>query len=103
MTTRARGRSLLIGLLLLLAAVLVGAGCGGDNNDNKTSTSKLDTITAGKLKVGSDIPYKPFEFGRSPNYQGFDVDVVTQVAKRLKLTAQFHKTPFDTIFRNLAQ
>jgi ABC-type amino acid transport substrate-binding protein len=103
MTTRARGRSLLIGLLLLLAAVLVGAGCGGDNNDNKTSTSKLDTISAGKLKVGSDIPYKPFEFGRAPNYQGFDVDVVTQVANKLGLTAQFVKTPFDTVFRNLAQ
>jgi ABC-type amino acid transport substrate-binding protein len=103
MTTRAKGRSLLIGMLLLLAAVLVGAGCGGDNNDNKTSTGKLDTITAGKLKVGSDIPYKPFEFGRAPNYQGFDVDVVTQVANKLGLTAQFVKTPFDTVFRNLAQ
>ncbi len=103
MTTRARGRSPLIGLLLLLAAVLVAAGCGGGNNDNKTSTGKLDTITAGKLKVGSDIPYKPFEFGRAPNYQGFDVDVVTQVANKLGLDAQFVKTPFDTIFRNLVQ
>jgi polar amino acid transport system substrate-binding protein len=104
MTTRARGSSPLIALLLLLAVVLVAAGCGGDNNDNKTtSTGKLDTISAGKLKVGSDIPYKPFEFGRAPNYQGFDVDVVTQVANKLGLDAQFVKTPFDTVFRNLAQ
>jgi ABC-type amino acid transport substrate-binding protein len=103
MKTRVGGRSALIALLLLLVATLGAAGCGDDNNDNKTSTSKLDTITAGKLKVGSDIPYKPFEFGRAPNYQGFDVDVVTETAKKFGLEAQFVKTPFDTIFRNLAQ
>jgi polar amino acid transport system substrate-binding protein len=103
MTTKARGRFPLIALLLLLAAVLLAAGCGGDDNKSKTTKGALDTITAGKLKVGSDIPYKPFEFGRAPNYQGFDVDVVNEVSRKLGLNAQFIKTPFDTIFRNLAQ
>ena len=53
--------------------------------------------------MGSDIPYPPFEFGRAPDYEGFDVDVVNEVAKRLDLEAEFIKTPFDPIFRNLAQ
>jgi ABC-type amino acid transport substrate-binding protein len=52
--------------------------------------------------VGSYIPYTPFEFGKPP-YKGLDVDVVNQIARRLRLRAEFHKTPFDTIFRNLAQ
>jgi ABC-type amino acid transport substrate-binding protein len=104
MTKRASGRFPLIGLLLLLALVLLAAGCGGGNdNEGKTTGSSLKTITPGKLKVGSDIPYKPFEFGDAPNYEGLDVDVVNDVAKKLDLEAEFVKTPFDTIFRNLAQ
>jgi ABC-type amino acid transport substrate-binding protein len=91
----------LIALIALLATVLVAVGCGGD--DNKDQSGDLTTITNGKLKVGSDIPYPPFEFGRAPDYEGFDVDLVKQIAKKLDLEAEFVKTPFDTIFRNLAQ
>jgi polar amino acid transport system substrate-binding protein len=97
-------RSPLIAALLLIAVTLLAAGCGGDNDNEKTTTgANVSTLSPGKLKIGSYIPYKPFEFGRAPNYQGFDVDVVNEVAKRLKLTPQFVKTPFATIFRNLAQ
>ena len=67
------------------------------------SSGDLGLISGGQAKVGSDIPYPPFEFGRAPDYEGFDVDVVNEVAKRLDLDAEFVKTPFDPIFRNLAQ
>jgi polar amino acid transport system substrate-binding protein len=100
LTAPFRSFQLIAAALLVLA--LAAAGCGGDD-DNKSSTGKFSTISEGKLKVGSDIPYKPFEFGQAPNYEGFDVDVVNTVAKKLDLDAEFVKTPFDTIFRNLAQ
>ncbi len=94
-------------LLILLAAVFAVAGCGDDDDNNNGTTqapaSQPKTLTAGQLKVGSDIPYPPFEFGRAPNYKGVDVDIVNEIAKSLNLKAQFVKTPFDTIFRNLAQ
>ena len=99
--SRLRSRPL-VAILVLLAAVLVATGCGDDDGGSSSSGS-LNTITEGKLRVGSDIPYAPFEFGRAPDYEGFDVDVVNEVAKRLKLDAEFVKTPFDPIFRNLAQ
>jgi polar amino acid transport system substrate-binding protein len=84
--------------LLLVAMLVAVAGCGGDDNNDKTTSATFNkTIT-----VGSDIPYKPFEFGNPP-YQGLDVDVVNEIAKRLGTTAKFKKTPFDTIFRDLAQ
>ena len=91
----------LAALLILLALALTAIGCGDDNNSSSSSGS-LNTINSGKLRVGSDIPYAPFEFG-DPPYQGFDVDVVNEIANRLDLDAEFVKTPFDTIFRNLAQ
>ena len=94
----------LVALAVLLAAVLVAAGCGDDDNSSSsTSSADLGLIQDGRLKVGSDIPYPPFEFGRAPDYKGFDVDVVNEIAKRLDLDAEFIKTPFDPIFRNLAQ
>jgi polar amino acid transport system substrate-binding protein len=93
----------LVGVLVLLAAVLVAVGCGDDDGGGGTSAGDLGTITEGKLRVGSDIPYAPFEFGRAPDYEGFDVDIVNEIAKRLDVEAEFVKTPFDPIFRNLAQ
>lgn len=95
---------LLAVLFLVLFAALV-AGCGGDDDDGGGAGgdgTELETREAGELRVGSDIPYPPFEFGRPP-YRGFDVDIVNEVAERLDLEAEFVKTPFDTIFRDLAQ
>jgi polar amino acid transport system substrate-binding protein len=91
-------------LLTLLAMVLAAAGCGGNDNKSKTtSASGFKTKTAGTLTVGSDIPYTPFELGRSGSYKGFDVDVVNEIGKRIGLKVKFVKTPFPTIFRDLAQ
>jgi ABC-type amino acid transport substrate-binding protein len=99
----ARPRSLiLIGLLTLLLAALYG-GCGGDEDGGGSAQGDFTTITEGTLTVGSDIPYPPFEFGRAPDYEGFDIDIVNEVAKQLDLEVKIVKTPFDPIFRNLAQ
>jgi ABC-type amino acid transport substrate-binding protein len=91
-----------IAALVLVAAMFVAAGCGGDDGGDGGGGS-VDTITEGELRVGSDIPYPPFEFGRAPDYEGFDVDIVNEIAQRVDLEARFVKTPFDPIFRNLAQ
>jgi ABC-type amino acid transport substrate-binding protein len=91
-----------IAALTLVAAMLVAASCGDDDGGGGGG-GNLQTINQGELRVGSDIPYRPFEFGEAPDYQGFDVDVVNEIAQRLDLQARFVKTPFDTIFRSLAQ
>jgi polar amino acid transport system substrate-binding protein len=54
----------------------------------------------GVLNVGSDNAYPPFEEikpgARTP--EGFDVDLYTEVAKRLGLTAKSTTTDFDGLF-----
>jgi polar amino acid transport system substrate-binding protein len=90
-------------VLVLAATMLVAVGCGDDDGGGGGGGSNLQTINEGELRVGSDIPYPPFEFGRAPDYEGFDVDVVNEIAQRLELEPRFVKTPFDPIFRNLAQ
>jgi ABC-type amino acid transport substrate-binding protein len=92
----------LIAVFALAMTLSAVAGCGGDDN-KKSAGNDFTTIREGTLTVGSDIPYPPFEFGRPPNYQGFDIDIVNGVAKQLDLDVRIVKTPFDPIFRNLAQ
>jgi polar amino acid transport system substrate-binding protein len=95
-------------LALVLAAMsLVLGGCLGDDDDETTTTATtggdLGLITEGTLTVGSDIPFPPFEQGKAPDYKGYDIDVVNEVAKRLGLEVKYEDTAFDTIFRDLAQ
>ena len=96
-------------LLALIAAVLVlalaAAGCGGDDEESggDSAGGGIETIEPGVLTVGSDIPFPPFEAGRAPNYEGFDIDIVDEIAKRTELDVQIEDTPFEPIFRDLAQ
>lgn len=88
-----------IAATVALASVGIAAGCGGGGGGD----NKYGLITDGTLTVGSDIPYAPFEFGRAPDYKGIDIELVDEIAKRLKLTPKIEDTSFDTIFRDLAQ
>ncbi len=100
-----------IPLLLIaatLALVLLAAGCGDDDDEGGDTTGaatgeELDTKEPGTLIVGSDIPFPPFELGREPNYDGFDIDLTNEIAKRLQLEVQIEDTGFAAIFRDLAQ
>jgi polar amino acid transport system substrate-binding protein len=97
---------LLTALLLLVGTAL--AACGDDNDDSGgggtgTSAEDLKTIKPGTLVVGVDVPYPPFEQGRPPDYEGFEIDLMNEIANRLGLETEYKDTPFDTIFRDLAQ
>jgi polar amino acid transport system substrate-binding protein len=55
-------------------------------------------IFAGKLVICSDIPYPPQEFfDDQGNPTGSDIDIGTEIAKRLGLQAQVENAVFDTI------
>jgi ABC-type amino acid transport substrate-binding protein len=95
-------------LLALLVAATTAIGCGDDEEESgggeaTAQGEELDTLEPGVLTVGSDIPYRPFEFGEAPDYEGFDIDLINEIGERLDLEIQIEKTPFGTIFRDLAQ
>jgi len=78
------------------------SGGGGTSTTGGGGAANLGLAQDGTLTVGSDIPYPPFEFGDAPDYTGFDVDVVNQIADGLGVTPKFEDTSFDTIFADLA-
>ena len=65
--------------------------------------AEIETLKPGTLVVGVDVPYPPFEQGRPPDYEGFEIDLMNEIASRLGLETEYKDTPFDTIFRDLAQ
>ena len=96
--------------LLAALALVIGsiglAACGDDDDggsggDGGSTGGDLELKSQGKLTVGTDTPYPPFEFGEAP-YQGFDIDVTNEIAKRLNLQVTYQDTAFDTIFTDLA-
>jgi polar amino acid transport system substrate-binding protein len=94
---------LLAVLAVLMFALTAGfaVGCGGD--DSGGGGGDLGLIEDGKLLVGTDTPYPPFEIGQPPDISGYDIEVVNAVAERLSLDVTYQDTSFDTIFRDEAQ
>ena len=79
---------------LLLAVSLLLAGCGAGK-----SASHLDAIKdAGVIKVGTSADYPPFEsVDESGNKVGFDIELMTEIAKRLGVTLEWVDMPFDSL------
>jgi len=98
------------------------AGClgGGGGNDTTTTekqtteakTTSQDTTTEApttksvlpdKVVIGSDIPYKPFEYETNDGkLTGFDVGIAKAVYKgQLGIDYKFKDTSFDTIIQSL--
>ncbi len=96
----------LMSALAVMFAMVIVAGCSSDDSDSDSSASgdvSSELITAGTLTVGSDIPFPPFEFGKAPDYDGFDIDLVNEIASDLELEVAIEDTAFDTIFTDVAQ
>ena len=95
----------LLSALMVLAAMVVVVGCGSDDDSSSSGSGDFQSelITEGTLTVGSDIPYAPFEFGKAPDYTGFDIELVNDIAQRLDVDVKIEDTAFDTIFLDVAQ
>jgi len=94
----------LFAVLLLALVSVVAIGCGGGGDSTTGGGSETSAGGGGEpLTVGSDIPYPPFEQGKSGNYTGFDVELMEAIAEKMGRTAEFQDTSFETIFRDVAQ
>jgi polar amino acid transport system substrate-binding protein len=88
-----------------LAVALTGlAACGSDNSKDSADGAP-DLIKAGTLTVCSDVPYPPFEnFDKSTpsGFTGYDIDLVTAIAKELKLKLVVKDSDFNALQSGLA-
>jgi polar amino acid transport system substrate-binding protein len=91
--------SLLLGCIVLVN--LVVTACGGGSTANLAAPT--DLLTHGVLTVGSDTTYPPQEYldPGTRKATGFDVDLVTAMAKALGLQAQVVPDKFDPLLDDL--
>ncbi|MDD2523047.1 MAG: ABC transporter substrate-binding protein [Anaerolineaceae bacterium] len=84
-------RFLLLVALVLVAAMLVGCTTETD--------SVLDKINqAGKVVVGTSADYPPYEYiDEAGNKTGFDIDLMTEIAKRMGVELEWVDMPFDSL------
>jgi polar amino acid transport system substrate-binding protein len=107
---RASPAALLLGSIVVLFSLLLaacssgGSTTPGNNSASTAITPPANLITTGVLTVGSDTTYPPQEFIDPTTHKavGFDVDLITEIAKQMGLQVKIVSTPFATIIDDLA-
>jgi polar amino acid transport system substrate-binding protein len=78
---------------------------GSDTGKDSSASSGLHLVDAGTLTVCSDVPYAPFEdFDKTTatGFKGFDVDIVSYVAKDLGVKLKIVDSDFDGLQSGLS-
>ncbi|MDF2984968.1 MAG: Amino acid transporter [Eubacterium sp.] len=96
--------------LLIIAFAVTACGAAAGDNAASSKTASESSAAAGSaagsttaeqqvLKVGVDDTYPPMEFKDESNKTvGFDIDVATEVAKRLNMKPEFVSNDWAGIF-----
>ncbi len=90
---------------LRLAAVLVLTGYGWTVwHANHGAADPVWTAIArnGVLRIGTDPGFQPFAQEQAGHWQGYDVDLVTEIARRLQLRPRFVPVGYDALYDKLA-
>ncbi|HJQ06413.1 MAG TPA: ABC transporter substrate-binding protein [Nocardioides sp.] len=98
-------KSRLVVLPAVVLAAISLAGCGSKSGTAADGTGAAQLIAAGTLTVCSDVPYPPFEdFDKSAptGFKGFDVDVISAIAKDLGLNLTIKDSDFTALKSGLA-
>lgn len=90
-------------IVLLVVALACGRSSERTGGPAECSGTGTVTLRRGVLTVGSDLAYAPFESfdPASQKPVGFDVDLLTEVAKRAGLQAEFVNQTFSGIIAGL--
>ncbi len=84
-------------LIAVMSLMLAACGAAGG--------SHLDNIKkAGVIKVGTSADYPPFEYvDENGQKAGFDIELMTEIAKRLGVTLEWVDMPFDSLIAGVQE
>ena len=95
--------SLSLIITFLLAIFVVGCGSQTAKVAEPTKQTLLETIQKrGTIKVGTEGTYPPFSFkNEKGELAGFDIEIISEVAKRLDIKVEFVPTEWKAMFAGL--
>jgi polar amino acid transport system substrate-binding protein len=93
-------------ILLVTAMLLILTACGTEKSDGaeKTaneSSSKQELVKEDALTFSMTGQYPPLNFKKDGKLTGFDVEIGTEIAKRIGLEANPVTNPWETIIQGL--
>jgi polar amino acid transport system substrate-binding protein len=93
-------------VFLLAAMMLILSACGTEKSDGaekttKANGSKLELVKDGALTFSMTGQYPPLNFKKDGKLTGFDVEIGTEIAKRIGLEANPVTNPWETIIQGL--
>jgi len=79
------------------------SGGSADSTETETEAPTTESVVPDKVVIGSDIPYRPFEYETtSGELTGFDVDIAKAIfEEQLGVDYEFKPTSFDSIIPSL--
>jgi polar amino acid transport system substrate-binding protein len=91
----------IVAVALLASLGLAGCSQPAAEKPAEPAAPAVKTIEAGKLIVGSDTSFPPFESMNGDKAEGFDVELVAAIAKAAGLESKFQTEGFDTLIPTL--
>lgn len=90
-------------LISVAATLVLLSGCGTEKENKETTEEKAETklVEDGKLTFASSGLYPPLNFKKDGELTGFDVEVGTEIAKRIGLEPNPVTNPWETIIQGL--
>jgi ABC-type amino acid transport substrate-binding protein len=93
---------MIVAIVIIIVVLLVGVVVlGGFFEKKVTGNNLLEKIkNRGKIIVGTQVPYEPFESYNTTSgiYYGVDIEIMTLVAERLGVGLEFKSMEFDPLF-----
>lgn len=94
-------------LTILLVSSFFLSGCGNNTEINEKSTKKEKLLAEikkrGKVVVGTEAAYAPFEFMENGKIVGYGSDILSEVIKNLNVEMEQLDTPFSGILPGLEE
>jgi ABC-type amino acid transport substrate-binding protein len=93
-------KMLIAAIVIIIVVVLIGAVVlGGFLNGNETDDALQKIKDRGKLIVGTNVPWPPFEdFNLTTGqYEGVDIDVMNKVAASIGVPVEYRSMDFDAL------